>query len=513
MRDHLQQIVDTMATSLPPRELSYRVIVIDEATVNAAAVPGGAILVFRGLLDGATSENEVAMILGHELAHHHHRDHLERMGRQLVVGAVLNAILGGTTGLEGLGNLGIEGLSRQMGRDDEREADALALDLLHATYGHVGGATAFFERMVDHDVDGSLAWVSTHPLSAERIERIAQMAEERGYRFGGNAAAPALRRLTRVDLRSRLTGHAWTIWPTARHRIVPVRAPESVPWSAPAKADVGEIRLSGRWRAEPCTVAVVVVHGLGGHPDRPYCLRAAHAIQAHGWSSLRLAMRGADGKARDFYHAGLIEDIDAALASPVFDDYERIVLLGYSLGGHVVLRYASERPDPRVRAVAAVCAPLDLDRAARHLDERAWPVYRQHVLRGLLRMYTDIATKRPVPTPPEELVGIDSIRTWDALTVCPRWGFGSPEEYYTTQSVAHVLRFLHVPSLLVVSRHDPMLSTDDVEASIAHANPLLEVRRVGAGGHVAFPGDLDLGEDAPRGLERQVLRWMERRLR
>lgn len=76
MRDHLQEIVDTMATSLPPRELSYRVVVIDEATVNAAAVPGGAILVFRGLLDGATSENEVAMILGHELAHHHHRDHL-----------------------------------------------------------------------------------------------------------------------------------------------------------------------------------------------------------------------------------------------------------------------------------------------------------------------------------------------------------------------------------------------------------------------------------------------------
>lgn len=112
------------------------------------------------------------------------------MGRQLVVGAALNAILGGTSGLEGLGNLGVEGLSRQMGRDDEREADALALDLLHATYGHVGGATAFFERMVEADVDGSLAWVSTHPLSAERIERIVAMAQERGYRFGETQPLP-----------------------------------------------------------------------------------------------------------------------------------------------------------------------------------------------------------------------------------------------------------------------------------------------------------------------------------
>lgn len=190
MRDHLQGIVDIMAAELPPRAFPYRVVTVDSPTVNAAAVPGGAILIFRGLLDGATSENEIAMILGHEIAHHHHRDHLERLGRTLVVGAVLNAIFGGTSGLESIGNLGVEGLSRQMGRDDEREADELALDLLYAVYGHVGGATAFFERMVDQDVDSSLAWLSTHPLSAERIDRIVARAAERGYRFGETRPLP-----------------------------------------------------------------------------------------------------------------------------------------------------------------------------------------------------------------------------------------------------------------------------------------------------------------------------------
>ena len=191
-RDHLQGIVDVMAAELPPRELPYRVVVIDDPMVNAAAVPGGAILVFRGLLDSARSENEIAMILGHEIAHHHHRDHLERMGRQVVVGSVLNAILGGTAGLEQLGQLGVEGLSRQMGRDDEREADALALDLLHATYGHVGGATDFFERMVDRDPSANLGWLLTHPLSSERIDRIRDLAAERGYRFGNTRPLPDL---------------------------------------------------------------------------------------------------------------------------------------------------------------------------------------------------------------------------------------------------------------------------------------------------------------------------------
>jgi predicted alpha/beta-fold hydrolase len=79
--------------------------------------------------------------------------------------------------------------------------------------------------------------------------------------------------------------------------------------------------------------------------------------------------------------------------------------------------------------------------------------------------------------------------------------------------VAPRLRQLHVPSLLAVSRHDPIVSIGDIEASLGEANPLLEVRRLGTGGHVGFPPWLDLGEDAPGGLERQVLRWLERRLR
>lgn len=313
--------------------------------------------------------------------------------------------------------------------------------------------------------------------------------------------------------RPRVAGHLWTVWPALRTRIAPLSAPPAQRWRSWVESDRGRVQLSGLWREEPCTVAVVVVHGLGGGYDRPYCIRAARAIQGHGWSCLRLALRGADRSGEDFYHAGLVDDLHAAIASPALQAYERIVVLGYSLGGHLALRYACGRPDPRVRAVAAVCAPLDLDRAARYIDEFAWPVYRRHVVRGLLEMYQVIAAAREVPTPPEQLARIETIREWDRLTVCPRFGFATPEEYYRTQSVAPHLRHLHVPALLVVSRQDPMLAIEDLEASLGNANPLLEVRRVSAGGHVSFPAGLDLGEDAPRGLERQVLRWMERRLR
>ena len=314
-------------------------------------------------------------------------------------------------------------------------------------------------------------------------------------------------------IRSRATGHFWTLWPDLRDRLRPVRAPEARLWRTHVKDERGLVALSGLWREEPCTVAVIVIHGLGGNPRRPYARRAARAIAAHGWSCLRLGLRGSDLQTADFYHAGLVDDLEAAIASPALRPYERIVVLGYSLGGHLALRYACLRPDPRVRAVTAVCSPLDLQRAARTLDEKVWPPYRRHILRSLRMMYRKIAALGPVPTDPDALDEIDTIRQWDAHTVCPRFGFSSPDEYYRTQSVAPRLRHLHVPALLVVSRNDPMLAIDDIDTSLTEANPLLEVRRVSAGGHVGFPPRVDLGEDAPLGLERQILRWAERRLR
>lgn len=310
-----------------------------------------------------------------------------------------------------------------------------------------------------------------------------------------------------------LSGHFWTAWPRLRDRVFPLAEPPSRGWTTRLREGERTVILRGRWREEPSTVAVIVVHGLGGGYDRPYCIRAARAVAAHGWSCLRLALRGADGSGEDFYHAGLTADLGAAVESAALAAYERIVIVGYSLGGHVALRYAAERPDPRVRAVAAICAPLDLDRGARFLDEHANRLYLRHLLNGLREHYAAVDARGRAPVALAGLEHVSSIREWDRLTICPRFGFASAEEYYSTQSVAPRLRQLHVPSLLAVSRHDPMVALADIEASLDQANPLLEVRRLGTGGHVGFPPHLDLGEDAPGGMERQVLRWLERKLR
>ena len=98
--------------------------------------------------------------------------------------------------------------------------------------------------------------------------------------------------------------------------------------------------------------------------------------------------------------------------------------LGYSLGGHVSLRYALDVSDPRVRAVAAVCAPLDLDRSATHIDALRSFIYRRHVLDGLNEIYNAVAARSTVPTPPARVARARRMRDWDSLTVVPRFRFG-----------------------------------------------------------------------------------------
>lgn len=183
-RQEIQAIVDDLASQLPEREFRYQVIVHANPVPNAFAAPGGTIIVHSGLITVVESENELAMVLAHELAHHVHRDHLEGMGRGLVLAVVLNAALGGNSGLDTLTGAGTQGLALKMSRDDEREADQLGLLLLEGRYGHVGGAMDFFQRVGDQPGGRAATWLSTHPLSSDRVERIRIEIETNQYAMG-----------------------------------------------------------------------------------------------------------------------------------------------------------------------------------------------------------------------------------------------------------------------------------------------------------------------------------------
>lgn len=316
------------------------------------------------------------------------------------------------------------------------------------------------------------------------------------------------------NLRMSMTAHWWTVAPKLRRALRPPTVPPSRPWALNLE-DAGPrgetVRLSGHLHpadgSDARGRAVVTVHGLGGCTESEYMVRTAQLAPQRGLACLRLNLRGSDRRSNDYYHAGLTRDLHAALQTPELAGFRELYLLGFSMGGHVVLRAATEELDPRVKAVAAVCSPLELDPCATSFDRPSRWLYRRYVMSALMEIYRAVAERRPVPLPVEDAARITRIREWDEKIVAPRWGFDGPDDYYARASVGPRMGELRVPALLVAAAEDPMVPAEAVRPALEDA-PRVTTRWVAPAGHMGFPGDLDLGIDAPPGLESQVLGWL-----
>ena len=185
-----------------------------------------------------------------------------------------------------------------------------------------------------------------------------------------------------------------------------------------------------------------------------------------------------------------------------------MVVAGLSLGGHVTLRYASEPGDARVRAVAAVSAPLDLAAGADAIDARGLALHRHYLLRGLRPHGARAHRAGLLAAGEERLRRVRTLREWDTLTVAPRFGFAGAPDYYDRASVAPRLAALRCPALLLASGADPMVPPQAIAPALAGSSGALEVRWAPRGGHLAFPQSLDLGLGGERGWAGQVLAWL-----
>jgi predicted alpha/beta-fold hydrolase len=204
----------------------------------------------------------------------------------------------------------------------------------------------------------------------------------------------------------------------------------------------------------------------------------------------------------------LSDDIRVALGDEALDEYERIYLLGYSMGGHVVLKYLAEDPDARVRAGAAVCSPLDLEASMRAFDRPSCYLYRRNVLRGLADVYEATAQVERMPSSLTRVRAMRRIFEWDEQVVAPYFGFANPFEYYATQSAGPRLHELSRPALYLGATSDPMVPKRTVAPSLARANARLSIHFHEGGGHMGFPSAFTLGERAESGIEAQVIAWL-----
>ena len=178
----LQSIVDQISKANPEIEKTPTVVIKESFMINAFAYPGNNIVVHTGLLEDVDSEQEIAMVLGHEVGHLHNRDHLRGFGRAIGLIFILSFFMSADSMSEGIfGNL-IELGELRFSRNQELEADDFGLDALVDVYGHAAGATVFFDKLAEQELmPAFLEIASTHPNSKGRSERIKELIKERGY--------------------------------------------------------------------------------------------------------------------------------------------------------------------------------------------------------------------------------------------------------------------------------------------------------------------------------------------
>jgi predicted Zn-dependent protease len=158
------------------KQWRWEVNLLGSKQLNAFCMPGGKIAFFYGILAQLQlSDDEVAMIMGHEMAHALREHARERMGKNAAtqVGAsVLSAFLGlGNTG-NTLLNMGSQLLTLKFSREDESEADVVGLDLAARAGYDPRAGVSLWQKMMAVNKNAPPQWMSTHPAGDTRIREI-----------------------------------------------------------------------------------------------------------------------------------------------------------------------------------------------------------------------------------------------------------------------------------------------------------------------------------------------------
>ncbi len=234
----------------------------------------------------------------------------------------------------------------------------------------------------------------------------------------------------------------------------------------------------------------VLSHGLEGSSGDISTRGMAAALRDAGWDVLAWNFRSCSGEANRLlrsYHSGETEDLGSVI-NHAAQRYQRISLVGFSLGGSVTLKYLGEAPPhPAVCSAAALSVPVDLASSARALDtrKRNW-IYLRRFMKRLTVKVVAKAHRFPGQIDATGALGIGSFQEFDDRYTARMHGFRDAEDYWTRCSSRPYLPNISVPTLLLNARNDPFLTEESFPFPEAEKSAWLTFETPDSGGHLGF---------------------------
>jgi hypothetical protein len=310
----------------------------------------------------------------------------------------------------------------------------------------------------------------------------------------------------RFYLRNR---HAMTLAGNFLRRISSLPAPEECLFRVEAET---QVLCHCHWQPDAQEKAtVIIVHGLEGSSLSQYVVGNADKAWAAGMNVVRMNMRtcgGSENFTPTLYHSGLSSDVAAVLRAVIEQKRVRTVgLIGYSMGGNLVLKLAGELGHnfpAELKAVAAVSPAADLGASADAMHVGGNRIYEWKFLFSLMRTF-----ERKRKLFPDLYKKVDrypaSIREFDDVVTARYCGFQGAQDYYTRAAAARVIDKIAVPTLIIHAEDDPFIRLlPETRAKIA-ANPHIHLLETTYGGHCAFLAEPN-GDDG-RWAERQIVNF------
>jgi uncharacterized protein len=244
----------------------------------------------------------------------------------------------------------------------------------------------------------------------------------------------------------------------------------------------------------PAQRVLVVLHGLEGNSRRPYVGHMVRRFLQAGWGAVALNLRGCSGEPNRFlrgYHSGDTGDLTFLIHWLLAQKACReLALVGFSLGGNVVMKYLGDAGTglpPEVRAGVGFSVPCNLTSACQALDTGMSRVYVRRFLRTLIPKALAKAARFPGLLDPEAIRSARSLEDYDNAVTAPSFGFRDARDYWARASSLPVLERIAVPALIVNALDDPFLGEGCYPDQELARNPRLNLEIPRFGGHIAFP--------------------------
>lgn len=280
-------------------------------------------------------------------------------------------------------------------------------------------------------------------------------------------------------------GHLQTLWPTLAGRQITLTAQrERIELPDADFVDVDWLNQNGKG---PLTI---VLHGLEGSLNSPYAKGIARSLALQDHVVAFMHFRGCSGEHNRHdraYHSGDTADFAyvATLLKQRYAD-KKLAVVGYSLGGNVLLKWLGETGlDNPIDCAVAVSVPFQLGKLATKMNRGFSKIYQEHFMRKLRSKMLTKFTQRPAPICLETLKRSKTFREFDNLVTAPLHQFADADDYYSRSSCRQYIPKIQKQTLIIHAKNDPFMIPEVIpEQHELPQNVTLELAN--CGGHVGF---------------------------